>query len=235
MTHQQRNKYMMLIAVLALLKISTVITAVIPAFAAVVARLQQIADDINTRANERNQSEAGTYDARDGAEEELLDTLDEVANALVAYASNDHLPDVREIAGIKRSKLDKMAKAELVLRADAIIALAIKYKQQIARYGAPAEKVDSLQPALDAFKGSMDAVATGASGRTGAVKTLKSMFNEADAVLKDSLDRMAATLQNSNPQFYASYKAARVIHDLGGSHTKNLPPVTPPVAAIPTK
>jgi hypothetical protein len=227
MTNYQRNRFTMINAVLALLKISTTITAVIPAFAGAVARLQQIADDINTRSNEKNQSGAGTYDAQDNAEEELLDPLDEVANALVAFGSAENLPDVCEIAGIKRSKLEKMAKVDCVQRSESIIGLALKYKQKVAQYGAPAEKVDSLQPALDAFKGTMDSIATGTSGRTGAVKSIKSLFIGADTVLKESLDRMVATLQTSNPLFCASYKAARVIHDLGGGRGKNQqPPVT---------
>jgi hypothetical protein len=152
--------------------------------------------------------------------------LDEVANALVAFGSAENLPDVCEIAGIKRSKLEKMAKVDCVQRSESIIGLALKYKEKAAQYGVPAEKVDSLQPALDAFKGTMDSIATGASGRTGAVKSIKSLFIGADTVLKESLDRMVATLQTSNPQFYASYKAARVIHDLGGRGKNQQPPVT---------
>ena len=83
MTNNQKNKLAMIKAVLAFLVKYSAIVALLPALVRAVARLQQTADAIDARAVQKDNSVAGTLDARDDAEETLIGILENVA------ASND--------------------------------------------------------------------------------------------------------------------------------------------------
>jgi hypothetical protein len=217
-------------AVITLFFVSKSITDLIPALAGAITRFQQILGEIDKKALEQDNAGAGAHDMRDTAEEALINVLYEVASALFAYASDANLADVKEIAGIKRSKLEHMPKLELEHKAEAISALGAKYAQKIPAYGCGPEKLTLLAEALNTYKTSTDAVVTGNTGRTGAVSTLKSLFSDADLVLKEKIDNMVNNLQASHKQFYAEYKAARVIHDMGGSRGSADDTATPPAA-----
>ena len=240
MTNNQKNKLAMIKAVLAFLVKYSAIVALLPALVRAVARLQQTADAIDARAVQKDNSVAGTLDARDDAEETLIGILDEVVSAIAAYASENKLPEVFAIVSVKRSKLEAMPNVELIQKANAINALAVQYAQAIAEYGADAEKVAALAPALAAFSTTVGNVSTGYGVRSGAVSSLKSLFQDADTELKERMDEMVNNIKDQEPQFFVGYRTARVIHDMGGSRGGsgtggdiNPPQPTPPAGGTP--
>ncbi|MBK8550263.1 MAG: hypothetical protein IPL53_04065 [Ignavibacteria bacterium] len=57
----------------------------------------------------------------------------------------------------------------------------------------------------------------GGGVKKGANTSLTNLFKDADSLL-DSIDKFMENYKDSNKDFYAGYKAARVIRDLGIRH-----------------
>ena len=156
----------MIKAVIAYLLTYTAILDLLPALKRALTRLQGIASNIDDAVIEQNNSVAGVLDARDDAEEVLIGLADEVSSALAAYASENKLPEVFAICSIKRRKLEGMSNIELVQKAKAINTLAKQYAQQIVEFGATAEKLAALEPAITAFEASVGKFTTGLDTRS---------------------------------------------------------------------
>jgi hypothetical protein len=223
LTINQKNHMAMLLAVIALCDIRTAITAAIVAFAGTLEELRALTESIKATAQQKSSVTVGTVNSRDEAEDTLLDVLMEVAGALLAYASKNKLTSVKDLVRVKRWKLASLPDVELQVKAKAIVELAVKYSTEIAAFGADNEKVAALQTAFTAYQKASSSVDTGKSVLSGSVKSLKSLFLEADTLLKEQLDKMVDNLQTTQPVFYAEYHAARVIHDVGGSQPEGTP------------
>ncbi|NCQ19599.1 MAG: hypothetical protein GW805_14895, partial [Ignavibacteria bacterium] len=64
---------------------------------------------------------------------------------------------------------------------------------------------------------------------------LTKLFEKTDALLNEEADMLVEVVKESQPDFYNQYFAARVIKDLGGSHTKPADEdKTPPPTDTPT-
>jgi hypothetical protein len=234
MTNRQKNKRTMYKAVTAFFaKWKTVMRSIL-AFAEEETRYYSLLDDIDAKAGERDNAGAGTYTARDAASESLIDLLLAVGAGLVSYASKKKLTDVKEIAKLKPSKLERLADVELKVKAKAIYDLAVQYATDLAAYNVSAEKIAALQSAITTFTKASEAIAGGASGTSGAVKSLKDLFLETDDLIKDQFDNFVRTLKTTQPQLFAEYLTARRIHDLGGSQ-KETPAPAPAATAVAAK
>jgi hypothetical protein len=232
MTNRQKNKRTMYKAVKAFFtKWKTVMQSIL-AFAAEETKFYSLLDDIDAKASERDIAGAGTYTARDAASESLIDILLAVGAGLVSYAGKKKLADVKEIATLKPSKLERLPDVELKVKAKAIYDLAAQYATDLAAYNVSAEKIAALQSAITAFVKASEAIASGASGTSGAVKSLKDLFLETDDLIKDQFDNFVKTLKTTQPQLFTEYLTARHIHDLGGSQKETPAPV--PAAATAT-
>jgi hypothetical protein len=223
LTINQKNHLAMLLAVIALCDIRTAITAVIAAFAGTLEELRALTETIIDTAKQKSSVTVGTVNAKDKAEDTLLDVLMQVAGALLAYASKNKLTAVKDLVNVKRWWLAALPDVELQVKAASIAELAVKYATEIAAFGATAAKVAALQTAVAEYKKAVASVNTGKSVRSGSVQSLKNLFLEADTLLKEQLDKMVDNLQSSQPIFYTEYQAARVIHDVGGSQPEETP------------
>jgi hypothetical protein len=110
-----------------------------------------------------------------------------------------------------------MPLAELGQKAKSISELAARYGVHLAAYGADAAKLAKLNAALIKFQNSVAACSTGMSGQS---ISLRDLFQEADSVLSERLDKMVETLKRKHPDFYLEYQTARVIRDVGSSRVK---------------
>ena len=61
---------------------------------------------------------------------------------------------------------------------------------------------------------------TGFTDHVAIRKTLSELFDKADDLLREESDAIVEVLKETKLSFYNQYFAARVIKDLGGSHTK---------------
>lgn len=233
MTNRQKNKRAMYKAVIAWCNLRLPVLSVLGAFAGLFTKLKDLVNQIDAAAKTRNNAEAGTYETRDAATELLIDVLIEVAGALYAYASEKNLADMKAIADVRPSRLEGMPKVELEQKASDIAALAQQHAADIAGYGTDAAKLTELTNAIGVFSKSEDAVDTGKGTRTGAVKSLGSLFNATDTLLKDALDKMMLNIKRTNPDVYAEYLVARTLYDRGGSQNETPAPTPTATTSAP--
>jgi hypothetical protein len=224
MRTNQSNKLNMLKSVIALLTANTTSTAVVKAFAAALAKFINIVQMIDAKETERNDDSTGKLEARDDTEDVLIETLVPVASALAAFASANNNVELIEKAKAKKSVLHKLRDNELLLKAKAILALAQQYVDKLGDYGITAQALTDLQQNIDNFETAMGNVDKGFTGRSGARIAVQDAFDAADDVLKNQLDKMMETVKKTDHELYNKYLVARVIHDLGGRHSKVAPP-----------
>ena len=73
---------------------------------------------------------------------------------------------------------------------------------------------------IDAFTASKTNIGTGKAERTGTRSSLTECFAEVDTLLTGTIDKLMEGFRKKDPEFYNAYWSARVIRDIGGSHTK---------------
>ncbi len=227
MTINQTNKRAMFGKVAAIINQHIVLFAGLSAFASAFERFQNLLEIIDVAANDK----AGEFKMRDASEETLINSLMDIGSALVAYASKAKLTDVKIMAVMKRSELERMPLEDLGQKAKSISELASRYAMHLAAHGADANKLAKLNAALTKF---LAAAATCNAGteRTGTVISLRDLFQEADTVLREQLDKMVETLKRKHPEFYRKYQTARVICAMGESQLKEESVVDATVAVL---
>lgn len=150
-----------------------------------------------------------------------------VAGAICAYAKK--IGDITLAESTKHtiSSLNKFRDTGLVIELNSIKDKAIDNSSALVKYDISPEKLDSFIKNIAQYSKALGAKSTGGSLKTGAVKSLTTLFKEAGIVL-DSIDRLMENYRDTHKEFYSSYRAARVIKNLGIRHEKP-GPETPPV------
>jgi hypothetical protein len=217
MTINQTNKRAMFGRVTAMINQRMVLFAGLSAFATAFEKFQNLLEDIDHAVKEKNSSGAGAFMIRDASEETLKNILVEVASALFLYAGKAKLADVKALVSVKRSDLERMPLVELGQTAKSISELAARYATHLTVHGVDANKLTKLNAALIKFQNSTSACGMGVNGQA---VSLRDLFQEADTLLNERLDKMVETLKRKHPEFYHKYQAARVVEDVSSSHRK---------------
>ncbi|HMS34393.1 MAG TPA: hypothetical protein PKC91_09920 [Ignavibacteria bacterium] len=149
-----------------------------------------------------------------------------VAGALYAYAKKSGNQSLIASMNLTKSKLDKLRDSELITELNSIKEKAIEKSADIRKYGIPAEKLESYTTNIETYSKALGAQDTGGAVKKGAYKSLSTLFKDADSLL-DSIDKLMENYKDSNEDFYAGYKTARVIKDLGIRHNEEEEPEAP--------
>ena len=90
----------------------------------------------------------------------------------------------------------------------------------LGAFGVSQAMLDDLKSRIAAYDAATKQVSSGMAERVGARTAVSDLFNQADQILKDEVDRMIQFFRVSVPEFYNDYRAARVIKDIGVRHGK---------------
>ena len=82
-------------------------------------------------------------------------------------------------------------------------------------YGVTAVTIAALDTKLNSYSSALGGKEASFTTRLAAGKVLSELFDDADGILKDQLDRMMEMFAPTDQQFYLEYKSAREIKDLG--------------------
>ena len=219
MNNNQKNKLQMYKKVGAKLKENLAKLAVVAKLPPAVQKFLGIIDIIEAKSSEAKDQTTGKLAVRDEAEDTLLELISRVSSSIVAYASEAKNTELHAKALIKKSELHRMRDTEIASTAKSILGLGQKYATEIEPYGVTAEVLTALEQAIEAFKTATENLGKGYSGKTGARLSMVEAFDQADVLLKEQIDNMMETVKKTDLQLYNEYQVARVIHDLGGSHT----------------
>ncbi len=232
MTTHEGNKLAMYQSVLSLMKANGAKTATLPALAGVVGEFEGLLHRIAAKDSERGDKMTGLLQQRNAALDDLIERTVAVGSALTALAHARRDVTMKEKVKVRFSALRAMRPPEIEERARAIHAFAMENKAALADYGMTDAVLKGLASAGDTFHHSVEALGAGFAGKVGARLTMTDLFDETDALLKDSLDSLMKVMSRSEHQFYDEYQAARVIKDLGTRRrNQEVPAAAVPVAA----
>jgi len=237
-TLHEENKSNMYNATDAVLKINAGIIAEVPALGEVHTDLQALIVEIEAKNRELMTATEGKTSVKSKAIDELISSIVPVASAAKAYATRNNLLELKALADYSESKLKHLTHAELPIKAKNIKDAAQGVLASLTGYGVTQAKLDLVDAKLEALKNAKGNKDVSFTDRSATRVALTQLFDKADELLKDEADGIVEVVKESHPDFYNQYFAARVIKDLGGSHTKpddedKTPPstdtTTPPV------
>lgn len=88
----------------------------------------------------------------------------------------------------------------------------------LAEYNITAAMLDDLQVSISQFKNIISIPRNKLVNRKGATQQLRTLFKNADEILKEQLDNLIANFEISHPAFVQGYQNSRMIIDLGRRH-----------------
>jgi hypothetical protein len=188
-----------------------------PAFVDLVSRLGAGIGVIRQRQAEQ----AGTGDAqekqnaRDTTERLLL----KIGSQLSALAAKNNDPILGTKMDFDKSTLDKMAVSNLLTVAKTVQTEATtNTKVLVANYLIPEEDFAALGSAITALDEMKDAPRLAITEKRAATLSLPAAIDYVRGILRNEADKMMEVFRDSQPDFYVSHFAARVIVDRAGTH-----------------
>ncbi|MBK8981826.1 MAG: hypothetical protein IPM38_05745 [Ignavibacteria bacterium] len=175
--------------------------------------LQEIAD----KEDERSKATLGKVRYKVKVRKSVIDHALAVAGAIYSFAKKSGNNDLRESVDFRKSDLMKLRDAVLEIELNSIKDKAVQNSAEIARYGITADDLTAFLNEIVRYKDALGAKNTGSATMTGAIKTMVSLFKDADSLV-DSIDRFMEKYKIDDKDFYDGYKAARVIRDIGIRH-----------------
>ncbi len=220
MTSNQSNKYTMYRSTVELLEKNTAKTGALPAFEASFGKFDSLVDQIGEKDKERMTKTPGKANARDETEDALVLGTLIVSSALTAYASSTGNAQLKGAVKVSESQLRYVRTNEQLNLAKMVVDLATANLAALGPFGVTQAMLDDLKSRIAAYDAATKQVSSGMAERVGARTAVSDLFNQADQILKDEVDRMMQFFRVSAPEFYNDFRAARVIKDIGVRHGK---------------
>lgn len=216
MNRHETNKANMGAAVAALFDEENEILTEFTVLAQPVAKLKTILAEIGTVDKKYIFATGGKTSTKLNAEEELLEDLMPVKNALYGLANKTGNQALKNLTGDSESGLKKMRDADFLKRAEAVHEAAVNNLADLDIYKITAPVLAELKEKIDGLSLAIGGQDTGYADRSALRKQLSSKFDELDLLLYEELDNLIELLRKSNKLFYDKYFSARGIRDLGG-------------------
>lgn len=214
MKRHERNKLLMIDAVVSYLSANQAVTANAPVIAERMSKLDSIGDSIRSyeemqshiaRASSAKKSEARKKAEFAGAA---------FAGKLYSLGVNTGNTDLKEKYFLTVSDLRNTADVLLVNKLNAVREDVSNNLSSLGSYGIAQADFDKYSEIADAYEESVGKKETSYAQRSAAVKSIGELFDEAAATLK-ALDRDIEEYRIKEPNFFNGYKSARGIRDLG--------------------
>lgn len=207
------NKLSMYIAVSAYLKDNTSIIAPITALTDALNSFNNIIENIKEKESLHKTSAAGKAKIKYQLKQNLVNSILVVSSAIFAYGSSSKNFTLKAIADLNKRKIANNRDTALVQIAGTIKSTADSISTELTAYGITASHLTELQSFKEQYDKSIGSTIDSRATKTTARKMLPTLFNQADLLLKEQLDKMMEKFSSSDKQFYYGYKNARKIID----------------------
>ena len=225
---KQTNRIRMFKAVEAVLDQNNSVWKGMAPFAAAVNEFKQKVGAAEGVALKQETPITGATAERLAARDALEDVLFLTAEALGVLAHRTGDTDLLALADVSPSILQHMNDVELTNRATAIQAATVSRATELATLQVTAENLSELSEALADFNVSRSSPRVATANRSAQTSSLPESLNDVNDILRNQLDRMVNLFRRLNPEFVASYRAARVIVDRAATHQAKPPVPAPP-------
>ena len=174
-------------------------------------------------AAQKQQAPSGAAEDKTEARDALEDVTFLMCEALgvLAQASGDH--DLAALTGVRESDLTRATAEELSNLAANILAAANARKSELSTVQVTQANIDEMDQSLKNFNAAKTAPRSAIAERSVHTKSLPTLSREAQAILRNSMDRYVNLFRRTDPDFVTGYKAARVIVDRPASHSARKP------------
>jgi len=175
-------------------------------------------NEIELKEDERNKATKGKVKSKTVSRETASDLALAAAGALYSFAKKRGDVTLMDSVKHRRSGFTRMRDALLVIELNSILDKSKQYRSEISRFGITPEILSEFENEVMRYTEALGAKNTGSATKSGAKKTMAALFSEADSLL-DSIGRFMDLYRIKDPEFFAGYRSARSIKDLGIRHT----------------
>ncbi|MBK7229836.1 MAG: hypothetical protein IPH97_13435 [Ignavibacteriales bacterium] len=221
------NKHTMYKAVVSLLDGNTAKLSPIPALAPAITSFKDLVTAIKDKDTLANTAGEGLTQTKTADEAALISDAVTIASALSALGSATNDDRLKALSHVTKSSLKSLRDTQLAIDVKNIKTLAESKLGQITAYGITPPMIAALDTKITKFESSTGTSQVGAAVSTTAFKQLDTLFDQADAILKEQIDKTMEIFRTTDPQFYGEYKSSREIKDLGHRFKKPETPVNP--------
>ncbi len=184
----------------------------IPNFAKGIDALEVIVTDLDQMKIEQEKNITGIADDKSDVQEDLCDYLLDVSGAIHSYAYDKKNYTLMAKVDIKPNTVEKMLQADIITACESVKLEAAEVPvADLAKEGITAQDLETFAKLIDDYKKVKPTPREAIVERSTYTANIKDLFTEANHLIKNSLDRLAAQFKRKNPDFYLKYKAARNI------------------------
>lgn len=176
--------------------------------------------DIETMSKQAKQPTNSVTESKNNVRDLLEKVAFRVTSALTAFASRSNNIELKGKVDFEESELTGLTQNQLLDETEKIHALATDNEASLADYGVDADDLAELKTLIDQFRASIPGARNLTGSRMAAGKSMRELFNGADGLLKDQMDRMVEKYRKSNPDFYEEYHISRMTIDYGTRHER---------------
>ncbi len=208
------NKQRMLNAVDQKLDENEQILTSVPAVVNAHSDLKTVIADIGNEEKDFMSRTKGATADKQLKEDELVEKIVVISGSMYAYGIDAGNEEIKQAADITRSKLYQMPDLELGDKATALLNLADEQISNLTDYGVTQEEITLARNALEEYQQALRIQSSKQAERSGDRTALTGLFQNADHILNNRLDRLMERFKISHPNFYNEYLSARTIYDL---------------------
>jgi hypothetical protein len=220
MTAKQEAKVSMYDAVLQHAGANPAIVGTVPAYQTAITALSAKYSAIITATQLEQVQISGITVDKSVAKKNLAQQAVDTAAAVFAYAASIGNNELQEKARYPKSRFTNMRDELVKPTCQAILDLANANLKDLAPFGISAATITLLQSAINNYGAAVAKPRNAVSQRTAYRETIKTLIREADAILKNQLDKIAPQFKMANMEFYNAYLSNRIILDAPTSATQ---------------
>jgi hypothetical protein len=165
-------------------------------------------------AQRQQAAREGLAEEKAHARQALIDIAVEVCSVAHACAQENGLTAIATRTDLPRSTFEKGSAAVLVDRCKGVLTDAQELDSEIEKCELTSAQLKAFEAAIKQFDTVKLKPRQGISEGKNATQTLRVLFARASTLLRSRLDRLMVPFQASQPEFYASYLAARKVVNL---------------------
>lgn len=219
MNKRQEDKLSMYEAVLAFSQQNSKVSEPIVALQSAYAALKAVVAAIHSTVQIKASPITGHAMSKADKKSQLSSFANDVAGIVFAWAANKEDKVTMEKAKTSYSKLHVLRDEQLADTCRHYYQMAADNQVALTEYGLTAEVLSAFQQAIDSYQTSTPTPRNATVDRKTTNGKLVALFQEADGILKNKIDKLCRPLGKSNAAYYQKYKDNRRIVSSGANAT----------------
>lgn len=191
--------------------------------------------ELNSTSQQKNVVLTGIAKDKGNAKQNLAQKASDLAGEIFAFASVTGNQTLKQEVNFSISKLSQTSEEQFVSRCQNIHTRGTENLANLGDYGVTQQSLNDLQTAITNYVANSPKTRTAKSNRKTLTANLSQLFKDADAILKEQMDKLVVALRPSNAAFVDNYEANRIIIDPSKTTTQLKGKVTNKTDGTPIK